>query len=70
MHLDVLLTDILYVQGCRAALESRIILLGSVAGGIGIVFGILEVGFCIDSSRHKMTFTLCNCKLHIHYIIQ
>ena len=35
----------IHIQGCRAALESRIVLVGSVAGGIGIVFGILEVSF-------------------------
>ena len=35
----------IHIQGCRAALESRIVLFGSVAGGIGIVFGILEVSF-------------------------
>ena len=32
------------MQGCRSALEDRIVLFGSVAGGIGFVFGVLEVG--------------------------
>ena len=31
------------LQDCRAALEDRIVSFGSVAGGIGIIFGILEV---------------------------
>jgi hypothetical protein len=35
------------VQGCRSALESRIGLFGSVAGGIGIVFGLLEVSLAL-----------------------
>ena len=36
-----------YIQGCRATLESRVALFGSVAGGIGFVFGILEVSILI-----------------------
>ena len=33
----------IYSQGCRRAVIDRVVLLASVTGGVGIVFGILEV---------------------------
>ena len=47
------------MQGCRDALESRIVLFGSVTGGIGIVFGVLEVSFFLqlELSRTHTTHT-------------